>query len=89
MTSSTTTKIIAPAANASAYGRSGCASVTAAAPATAATGSTTADSWPYHQLRRRDSPSRLKGTATAVPSGQFCSPMPIASATAPANVAPS
>ena len=44
ITSSTTTKIIAPAAKASAYGRIGVKNVTATAPIIAAIGSTIAES---------------------------------------------
>jgi len=46
ITSSTTTNIIAPAAKAKAYGRSGVNIVTNTAPITAATGSTRADHCP-------------------------------------------
>ena len=46
ISSSTTTKIIAPAANASAYGKIALIDMTAAAPMTAAIGSTMAESWP-------------------------------------------
>ena len=51
ITSSTTTKIMAPAAKASAKGRMGRANTTTAAPMTAATGSTIAEIWPYQKLR--------------------------------------
>ena len=50
ITSSTTTKIIAPAANAKAYGKIGVKNVTATAPTTAAMGSTIAYNCPYQKL---------------------------------------
>ena len=52
--------------------------MTATHPMTAATGSTVADSWPYHQAFARDMPSRRSGTATAVP--------PVSTACAAASV---
>ncbi len=61
ITSSPTTKIIAPAAKARAYGSNGCTINTTAAPRTAATGSTTAESWPYQKLLIREYPSRRAG----------------------------
>ena len=63
--------------------------ITATAPITAATGSTTADSCPNHQALPRLTPSRRKGMLTDKPSGKFWMPIPMAKATAPAVVAPS
>src|SRR5690606_30895967 len=57
ISSSTTTYIIAPAAKASAYGRIGATSSTAATPITAATGSTAADICPQKKDLRRETPS--------------------------------
>ena len=50
ITSSTTTKIIAPAAKLNKYGKKGWARYTKAAPITPAAGSTAAESWPYQKL---------------------------------------
>ena len=60
ITSSTTTKIIAPAAKARAYGNKGVKNVTANAPITAAIGSTTADNCPYQKLLNLLTPDLLK-----------------------------
>ena len=69
--SSTTTKIIAPAAKARVYGRIGPAEMTKAAPNTAATGSTIAETCPHRKLPLRERPSRRSGRDTAAPSGKF------------------
>lgn len=71
MTSSTTTKIIAPAAKAKAYGRVGLMIEMASTPMTAAIGSTTADIQPRKKLFVRDIPSPRSGMDTAIPSGMF------------------
>lgn len=85
--SSTTTKIIAPAAKARAYGRIGLINKTAAAPSIPAMGSINAEDCPYRKLLKGGMPSARRGTATATPSGKFWMPMPMASAIAPASVA--
>ena len=85
ITSSTVTKIIAPAANAKAYGNKGSIIETSHKPTRPEIGSTNPDSWPYQNAFPRDIPSRLSGIDTDVPSGKFCKPIPIAKVTAPTN----
>ena len=53
------------------YGRIGPAAMTNAAPNTAATGSTIADTCPHRKLALLERPSRRRGRDTAAPSGKF------------------
>ena len=71
MSSSTTTYIIAPAANASAKGKMGCICVTSNAPNTPAIGSTIPEACPWRNAFFLENPSLLRGTETAAPSGKF------------------
>ena len=80
---------MAPAAKASANGSTGCMYMTATAPTTPATGSTIAESCPNQKLRKRETPWRRSGKATATPSGKFWRPIPMARATAAPREAPS
>ena len=80
--------IMAPAAKLNADGRAGYTIKTISAPINPAIISTNPDKCPYQTLFKRDSPSRLSGKETAIPSGKFWIPIPIVGATAPAMVAP-
>ena len=68
ISSSTTTKLIAPGANARAYGRIKAIERTAHAPSMPAIGSITPDAWPHVNAFNQPVPSRvLAGTAGAQP----------------------
>ena len=71
--SSLTTKSMAPAAKAKPMGKSGRAMVTAAAPKIPALGSARPESVAYHSALPRLYFYRNSGSATASPSGMFCS----------------
>ena len=86
ITSSTTIKIIAPAAKDSAYGKIGNTLITIAAPITANIGSTMADNCPHCHDFHLLTPILLSGIDTANPSGKFCIPMPIPKAMADPRV---
>ena len=78
MISSLMTNSIAPAANASPIGRTGRAKATAPAPNRPPIGSTRPVAVAIHNAYQRLYPSRIRGRATARPSGMFWSPMPMA-----------
>lgn len=87
ISSSTTTKIIAPAAKARAYGMICSMTITRAAPKTAPIGSTIADIAPIKKACQRELPSARMGMESAAPSGIFCNPIPTASPIAPIRAA--
>ena len=85
MRSSTTTNIIAPAANARNHG---CAAVRFAArkyPITANTGSTAPLPMPYKKALPRLPVAVFMGRETAAPSGKFCIAIPTARPSAETN----
>ena len=71
MISSITTKIIAPAANARAYGRIYWAWRETKHPKIPATGSNIPESWPQKNAQWHDIPWARRGKETAKPSGKF------------------
>ena len=86
ISSSTTTKIIAPAAKAERVGQDGLhAEDRQRRPTPRRSVPRYRRAWPSRKLFRRRMPSRRSGMETAVPSGKFCRPMPMARAIAPAR----
>lgn len=82
--SSTTTKIIAPAANANKYGNIGSNINENINVITDAIGSTTPDKVPKTKASFLDFPFALCGREIAAPSGKFCTAIPTLSASADA-----
>ena len=80
--SSATTNIIVPAEKDNSQGCKNRKYVTQKKPNTAKIGSTTPLPAPYKKAFRLLWNTYLKGNATAAPSGQFCTPIPIASKSA-------
>ena len=87
MSSSTTTYIIAPAANDSSPGMTGAIQTANSTAINANSGSTIPDKHPNKNALAVDTPSCRKGSEIAAPSGKFCMPIPIAKAIADAYIA--
>ena len=88
ISSSTTTYIMAPAAKARRYGRTGARTLYSSTVKSAATGSTTPESVPYRNARLLLIPSPLSGREMIAPSGKFWIAIPTDRANAPAKVIP-